>query len=110
MLINTLMNTLMIAENLASRFKGVGMSDITNQEIIDLTKMNKDEICHIKCHQRKQLMRENKKLRYITELIKMDLDKGDFYYSAIYKGSQAWHLARNTNKARETLKELDGEK
>ena len=45
---------------------------MNNDEIIDLTKMDKDEICHIKCHQRKFLIEENKKMQKRLE------DIGDF--------------------------------
>lgn len=63
--------------------------NMTNDEIIDLTKMDPDEICHIKCHQRKSLMVENKKLRECVE-----------YYAS--RGSSLVN-----ERARECLRELD---
>jgi len=45
---------------------------MNNDEIIDLTKMDREEICHIKCHQRKLLVEENKKMQKRLE------DIGDF--------------------------------
>lgn len=44
-------------------------NDITVEELIDLVNMQPDEICHIKCHQRKELLRQNKIMREALEFI-----------------------------------------
>ena len=69
---------------------------------IDLTKLDKDKICHIKCHQRKEYQKEIDRLKQENEKLRKCIE---FYaYPKHEDGDRAYIFG---HEARETLKELE---
>lgn len=102
-----------------------------NDEVIDLTNMDKDEICHIKCHQRKELQAEihemgEKHVEYAYEIDKLEKENenlkvklvGNEVYTKVIEAENKllrecveYYASRGSSlvneRAREVLNQLD---